>query len=220
MYYMREPDFAKLREEMVYYQILKRGLTDKKILDAFRNIPRHLFVPEEKRHLAYEDYPLPIGEGQTISQPYIVALMTQLLDIRGREKVLEIGTGSGYQAAILFYLGARVYGTERIATLVKKAEKVLTLLDLEIAIKVADGTLGWQEESPYDRIIVTAAAPSISPCWLEQLVVGGKLVVPLGNVLHQDLTVVEKISQDKTKQEIACGCMFVPLIGKYGFRDT
>lgn len=215
---MREMDFKVLREEMVTNQIAKRGITDQRVLEAFRNVTRHLFVPENKKSLAYEDYPLPIGQDQTISQPYIVALMTELLDVKKGDRILEIGTGSGYQAAILSYLGAKVYSIERFAVLAKNAKELLDSLQYYVEITVGDGTLGWQEHSPYDKIIITAAAPSISPCWIEQLVVGGKIVVPLGTAFGQDLTLIEKIEEGNIKQTAVCGCVFVPLIGKYGYK--
>lgn len=215
---MREMDFKALREEMVVNQIAKRGITDQRVLEAFRNVTRHLFVPENKKSLAYEDYPLPIGQDQTISQPYIVALMTELLDVKRGDRILEIGTGSGYQAAILSYLGARVYSIERLAVLAKNAKELLDSLQYYVEIIVGDGTLGWQEYAPYDKIIITAAAPSISPCWIEQLVVGGRMVLPLGTAFGQNLTLIEKIENDKIRQNAVCGCIFVPLIGKYGYK--
>jgi protein-L-isoaspartate(D-aspartate) O-methyltransferase len=213
---MKEIDFDKLRQEMVINQIAKRGITDQKVLEAFRQVPRHLFIPQNQKYLAYDDYPLPIGVGQTISQPYMVALMTAVLDVRENEKVLEIGTGSGYQAAILAYLSAKVYSIERIAALAAQAKELLSSLNYCVQVKVGDGTLGWQENGPYDKIIVTAAAPVISPSWIEQLKETGKMVVPLGGAFGQDLTVIEKIGRDNIKQTSVCSCIFVPLIGKYG----
>jgi protein-L-isoaspartate(D-aspartate) O-methyltransferase len=213
------PNFDKLRENMVYNQIIRRGITDDKLLNAFREVPRHLFVPLFKRSFAYEDYPISIGEGQTISQPYIVALMTQLCEITKGEKVLEIGTGSGYQAAIIAYLGGEVYTIERIASLAKKAKETLYSLNFKVKIKVGDGSLGWPEYAPYDKIMVTAASPSVSPCWQEQLKIGGRIVLPLGEGMHQDLTVVEKISHSELKKKTVCGCVFVPLIGSYGYKE-
>lgn len=211
-------DYNVLRERMVYEQILRRGIGDCRILKAFSDVPRHLFVPEHKRKFAYEDYPLSIGEGQTISQPYMVALMTEALGIEKGERILEIGTGSGYQSAILFCMGADVYSIEIISSLARGAESVLDSLEYKIKIKAGDGSLGWQEYAPYDRIIVTAASPVVSPCWQEQLKRGGKIVLPLGGTFHQDLTVVEKISKDKIRQSQVCGCIFVPLVGKYGYK--
>jgi protein-L-isoaspartate(D-aspartate) O-methyltransferase len=215
---MKEIDFAKLREEMVIHQIANRGVSDPGVLQAFRSVPRHLFVPEEKRHLAYEDYPLPIGKEQTISQPYIVALMTESSGIQKGDKVLEIGTGSGYQAAILSYLGAQVYSIERIAFLAETAKELLVSLGYNANVMVGDGTLGWSKDAPYDKIIVTAAAPSIPLPWIEQLKLGGRIVVPLGGSFGQDLTLAIKVSPDNLKTSVICSCLFVPLIGKYGYK--
>lgn len=216
---MEDYDFNKLREQMVSYQIASRGITDEKVLGAFRAVARHSFVPSSQLKSAYEDYPLPIGAGQTISQPYIVALMTKVLEINGGEKVLEIGTGSGYQAAILAHLGAEVYSIERIPALAAKAKQTLCALGYSVMVEAGDGTLGWPEHAPYDRIIVTAAAPSVSSCWIEQLLIRGKIVLPEGAPLHQQLMVVTKISGDSVKKESICGCIFVPLIGKYGYKE-
>ncbi|UCC96259.1 MAG: protein-L-isoaspartate(D-aspartate) O-methyltransferase [Candidatus Omnitrophota bacterium] len=204
---------------MVHNQIFRRGITEQKILAAFTDVPRHLFVPLSKRNSSYEDYPLSIGAGQTISQPYIVALMTKVLDVCEGQKVLEIGTGSGYQAAILAHLGVEVYSVERISSLAHNAKETLARLGYSVRIHVGDGTLGWQEHSPYERIVVTAATPGVSPYWMKQLNVGGKLVVPLGGPLRQDLTVAQKVSDNDIQEDIVCGCMFVPLIGKYGYRE-
>jgi protein-L-isoaspartate(D-aspartate) O-methyltransferase len=215
---MRELDFKKLREEMVDKQIAQRGVDNPRVLEAFRQVPRHLFVPQNHRQLAYQDYPIPIGEGQTISQPYIVALMSELLEVKKGHKILEIGTGSGYQAAILSYLGAKVYSVERIAILAQTAKVLLDSLRYPVEILIGDGTLGWQEYAPYDRIIVTAAAPAVSSHWIEQLILGGRIVMPLGGAFGQDLTFIEKIEKDKIKQTTVCGCIFVPLIGKYGYK--
>jgi protein-L-isoaspartate(D-aspartate) O-methyltransferase len=211
-------DFDSQREQMVSEQILGRGIRDQQVLDAFRNVPRHLFVPQENREFAYQDYPLPIGENQTISQPYIVALMTQELEVKKGDKVLEIGTGSGYQAAILNHLGAKVYSVERVPSLAEKASETLHSLGYDVEVKAGDGTLGWEENSPYDRIIVTAAAPVICSPWIEQLKIGGKIVLPLGMPLHQELTVVKKVNEGDVEKSVVCGCVFVPLIGKYGYK--
>lgn len=212
---MKDDVFAALREEMVRRQILSRGIDDPKILKAFRSIPRHLFVPEGQRKSAYGDFPLPIGEGQTISQPYIVALMTLCLGLSRGVKILEIGTGSGYQSAICAFLGAQVYSVERFSSLARRAGEVLGSLGLEALIKEGDGTFGWPEQAPYDRIIVTAATDKIPSRLLEQLKIKGKMVIPLGPKFQQELTVVEKLSLDKIREEKVCGCIFVPLVGKY-----
>ena len=212
-------DFEKLRKEMVKNQILRRGIKNQKVIEAFLNVPRHLFIPEEFRESSYLDSPVSIGEGQTISQPYIVALMTELLDPKENDKILEVGTGSGYQAAILSYMGAKVYSIERIEKLAKRAKEILDLLGYKVNIKIGDGTLGWEEEALFDKIIVTAASPIISPHWKSQVKIGGRIVLPLGESLYQDLVVVNKISESEFRKESICGCVFVPLIGKYGYKD-
>jgi len=208
-----------LREKMVEAQLLSRGIKDERVLEVFRKVPRHQFIPKELINSAYVDSPLPIGEGQTISQPYMVALMTECLCLKGGEKVLEIGTGSGYQAAILAELVKEVYSIERIESLAIKAKERLESLGYKnIKIKVDDGTLGWPEFSPYEGIIVTAAAPQIPPPLLEQLRDRGLLVIPLNGRSSQILTVIEK-SKDEFKSKEVCGCVFVPMIGKYGWKD-
>jgi len=202
---------------MVDEQLIPRGIKNQKVLDAFCKVERHKFIPEEARGSAYADFPVPIGEGQTISQPYIVALMTECLDLTGQEKVLEIGTGSGYQAAILAELSKEVYSIERFGSLAKRAEALLNELGYaNIKIKVCDGTLGWQEEAPFERIIITAASPRIPLPLTEQLKEGGRLILPLGENFSQVLTVVEK-KNDKLESVQVCGCVFVPLVGKYGY---
>ena len=184
-------DYDKEREHMVESQLVRRGIKDRRVLDAMRQVPRHLFIPKDMRDLAYCDGPLPIGQGQTISQPYIVALMTELLELTGQEKVLELGTGSGYQAAILSRLVSQVYSVERHAALAEQAEKVFAQLGYDnIVIKVGDGTLGWPEHSPYDAIIVTAAAPDIPQPLTDQLADGGRLVAPVGSRWSQVLAKV------------------------------
>lgn len=214
---MKKDVFAALREEMVSEQILSRGIDDNRILEAFRSIPRHVFVSDQQKRFAYNDCPLPIGNEQTISQPFMVALMTLHLGIEAETLVLEIGTGSGYQAAILAFLGAQVYTMERFTSLAGQAKKVLDSLRMEVQIKEGDGTLGWPEHAPYDRIIVTAGSSLIPPQLIEQLRVGGRMVIPLGERFHQDLTIVDKVSQDEIKEERVCGCIFVPLVGEYGW---
>jgi len=204
---------------MVKHQIVLRGITEPRVVEAFSSVPRHLFIPQYRQVFAYNDYPVSIGEGQTISQPYIVALMTQLLDVSQGQKVLEIGTGSGYQAAIFSHMGAKVYSIERIDSLAQKAKETLDSLGYDVEVYVGDGTLGWPQHAPYDRIIVTAASPQISPCWGEQLAVGGKIVLPLGNLFYQTLTVGEKTVEGEIKAKAHSGCVFVPLIGKYGYRE-
>lgn len=209
---MKQDNFEKLRERMVSQQIFARGLTKETILEAFRSVPRHCFVLKEQETSAYNDHPLSIGCQQTISQPYIVALMTDKLKAQAGMRVLEIGTGSGYQTAILSFLGLRVYSLERIGELADKAKKLLDFLGYPAIIEVADGTLGWPQDSPYDRIIVTAAAERIPKALIGQLKIGGRLVMPVGSWLHQDLTIVDKLSEKDTKAEKICGCIFVPLV--------
>jgi protein-L-isoaspartate(D-aspartate) O-methyltransferase len=216
---MKESDFEYLRQQMVINQIFKRQIDDPEILEAFRQVKRQLFVPEEQRKAAYDDCPLPIGQNQTISQPYIVALMTKILDISPGMSVLEVGTGSGYQAAILSVLGAKVYGVERIPSLAKKAKELLDSLGYKIEIRTGDGTLGWPEYAPYDRIIVAAASPKIPQTLIEQLKIAGKLVIPLEGRFHQDLTLVDKVSKSNIKTKVISGCVFVPLIGKHGHKE-
>jgi protein-L-isoaspartate(D-aspartate) O-methyltransferase len=202
---------------MVKGQLKARGIDDQRLLDAFCCVERHKFVPEKYRDSAYADYPIPIGEGQTISQPYIVAVMTESLSLTGNEKVLEVGTGSGYQTAILAKLAGMVYTIERISSLAKSAEQLFGELGISnIKLKIGDGTLGWPQEAPFDRIIITAATPVVPLPLIEQLKDSGKLVAPLGESSHQILTLVEKESGSCTYKQL-CGCMFVPLIGEYGF---
>jgi len=215
---MRENDYHKLRKRMVEEQLILRGINDKSILEAFLNIPRELFVSPQLRKFAYADRPLPIGYNQTISQPFMVALMTQLLHPQKGEKVLEIGTGSGYQAAILCYLGCKVFSIERIKELAEIAKKRLEELNFKVKIKIDDGTLGWEEFSPFDKIIVTAGAKIIPPPLFSQLKEGGRLVIPVGDLYHQELIVIDKKGKDKYIKNNAGGCIFVPLVGKYGFK--
>jgi len=211
---MKNSDFASLRQSMVLSQIARRGIVDQRLLDAFEKVPRHLFVPQAQRDSSYEDCPLPIGCGQTISQPYIVALMTQVLSLEPGIKVLEVGTGSGYQAAILAELGAEVYTIERFKELSERAQTVFEQLGYKITTAIGDGSLGWSRYAPYDRIIVTAATPIIPEALKQQLKIGGMLAIPLGGHFHQDLTIVHKESEADMRQERICGCIFVPLVGK------
>ena len=210
-------NYEKEREHMVESQLARRGIKDKRVLDAMRQVPRHLFVPKDTRGLAYCDGPLPIGQGQTISQPYIVALMTELLELTGQEKVLELGTGSGYQAAILSRLVGQVYSVERHAALAEQAEKVLAQLGYDnVVISVGDGTLGWPEHSPYEAIIVTAAAPDIPQPLMEQLADGGRLVAPVGSRWSQVLAKVKRQGETLVREHLTA-VAFVPLVGKYGW---
>lgn len=204
---------------MVQDQIVARGIKNPKVVEAFKSVPRHLFVSKDQQAAAYGDYPLPIGFEQTISQPYMVALMTEILDLKAGLKILEVGTGSGYQAAILAFLGLRVYSVERIPQLADKAGKIINSLGYRVNIKTGDGTLGWSEHALYDRIIVTAAASEMPKNLIEQLGLEGKLAIPVGGGFHQDLTVVNKLSLEELKEEKICGCIFVPLLGSYGHKD-
>ncbi|CAD7773539.1 Protein-L-isoaspartate O-methyltransferase [Candidatus Methanoperedenaceae archaeon GB50] len=212
--------FSLAREWMVRDQIEARGIKDKRLLKVMRKIPRHLFVDEALRDQAYNDYPLPIGEGQTISQPYIVALMTEALELKGQEKVLEIGTGSGYQTAILAELAQSVFTIERVPTLMQRAKAILDSLGyFNVAYKTGNGTLGWPEVAPFQGIIVTAAAPEIPQPYVEQLDIGGKLVIPLGDKFSQVLYKIMKLPDGRIKKEYLCGCRFVPLVGIYGWSE-
>jgi protein-L-isoaspartate(D-aspartate) O-methyltransferase len=207
--------------KMISSQLISRGIKDERILKAMEKIPRHLFVDEGLQGQAYADNPLPIGDRQTISQPYIVALMTEALELTRNDKVLEIGTGSGYQAAILAELADRILSIERIASLADRARKLLEFLGYyNVLIRVGDGTYGWREEAPFDAIIVTAGAPEIPQTYLEQLAVGGRLVVPVGDRFTQTLMKVTRLSDKPGDIEMKDlgGCRFVHLIGEYGWK--
>jgi protein-L-isoaspartate(D-aspartate) O-methyltransferase len=211
--------YERQREEMVRSQIEARGIKDPDVLAAFRRVPRHLFVSEALRDQAYGDYPLPIGEQQTISQPYIVAEMTQALELHQDDRVLEIGTGSGYQAAILSQIVYRVYTIERIRSLHIQARSLFDKLQYHnIVTRYGDGTKGWQQESPFDAIIVTAGAPEIPEILGNQLVVGGRLVVPVGNQHTQELIKIDRRG-NRFQQTNLGGCRFVKLVGEHGWRD-
>ncbi len=214
-------NFDIARKRMVQEQIIGRGITNPRLLDVFQKIPRHLFVQEAMAVQAYSDGPLPIGEKQTISQPYIVALMTDLLELTSNDHVLEIGTGSGYQTAILASLVRRVWTIERIRPLAMQARKVLdTLHLLNVNIKVGDGTLGWPEEGPFDAILVTAGAPAIPETLAAQLAPGGRLVIPVGDESSQTLLRIRKAADGTLSQETGIGCRFVPLIGQQGWHTN
>ncbi|MBN1621767.1 MAG: protein-L-isoaspartate(D-aspartate) O-methyltransferase [Endomicrobiales bacterium] len=200
---------------MIKTQLIPRGISDKRVLDAIRKVKRHLFVTKAFQDTAYFDHPLPIGEGQTISQPYMVAWMTELLNLKGTEKVLEIGTGSGYQTAVLSELAKHVFTIERIETLSINAQKILNDLNYKnISFKIGDGTEGWQNEAPFDRILITAGSPVVPAPLLKQLSEGGKLLIPLGERFAQNLTMVEKKDGKMTTKELGA-CVFVPLIGRH-----
>ncbi len=208
-----------MRRDMVETQIAGRGITEKRVIDAFLKVPRERFVPENLREYAYEDGPLSIGAGQTVSQPYMAALMTASLNLEKGMKVLEIGTGSGYQSAILAQMGCEVYSVERIASLAETAENVLKPLGYSVKIKVDDGTLGWEEYAPYDRIIVTAGGPAIPPPLFAQLKESGKMVMPVGDTVYQDLMLVTKTGGRMAKENLG-GCQFVPLKGAEGWKES
>jgi len=211
-------DYRNLRRQMVESQLIPRGINDPRVIEAFLKVPRHRFVEPALERSAYDDNPLPIGGWQTISQPYMVALMTQALKLRGTERVLEIGTGSGYQAAILAELAAQVFTVERIEKLARRARQILDELKYHnIAVKIGDGTLGWAEHAPYDGIIVTAGAPQIPKTYWDQLAEGGRLAIPVGDSFTQTLKVIVK-QDGKPKETDYGGCVFVPLVGKYGWR--
>jgi protein-L-isoaspartate(D-aspartate) O-methyltransferase len=207
------------RKRMVETQLIPRGIHDPLVLKAMEKVPREAFVPEDLRESAYGDNPLPIGEGQTISQPYIVALMTQALELKGSENVLEIGTGSGYQAAVLAEIVKELYTVERVAPLSEKAQQILEKLGYEnIHSKIFNGTLGWPEHSPYDAIMVTAGAPEIPGSLIEQIGEGGRLVIPVGDRLGQDLLKIRK-TRGKTVTEDLGAVRFVNLVGEYGWKE-
>jgi protein-L-isoaspartate(D-aspartate) O-methyltransferase len=209
------------RKKMVQEQIVARGISDRRVLDAMLRIPRHIFVQEAFSAQAYSDTPLPIGEKQTISQPYMVALMTEMLALTGSEKVLEIGTGSGYQAAVLAMLADRVCTVERIRPLALRARKCLDSLRLfNVMLKINDSDdspVGWEEEAPFDAIMVTAGAPEVPTVLTDQLAPGGRLVIPVGSEADQRLIKVVKHTDGTLETDLSVGCRFVPLIGKNGW---
>jgi len=202
---------------MIEEQLVRRGITDERVIAAMRRIPRHLFVEEALRDRAYGDHPLPIGEGQTISQPYIVAQMTSLLALVGTEKILEVGTGSGYQTAVLAALARRVCSIERLPSLAVRARSLVEGLGISnVWIRVGNGTLGWPDEAPFDRILIAAGAPAVPPPLVQQLGAGGRMVLPVGDLTNQTLTMVEQGAG--TMQTTTWGdCTFVKLVGKYAW---
>jgi protein-L-isoaspartate(D-aspartate) O-methyltransferase len=209
--------YAELRASMVLNQIERRGIIDEKILTAMHEIPRHLFVPKEYWGDAYADHPLPIGGGQTISQPYIVAFMTNVLDLKEDDNVLEIGTGSGYQAAVLSRLVKKVHTIERISELAERAHQTFVEMGLlNIEVHVADGSLGWIEKAPYQAILVTAAAPQAPKALLDQLDESGRMVIPVGSRFHQELELWRKQKTKLHRQEVL-PVVFVPLYGEHGW---
>jgi len=214
---MDELEFKKARELMVQSQLVPRGVKDKRVLDAMLRIPRHEFVPPKYRNRAYDDCALPIEEGQTISQPYMVASMTELLQLTGTETVLEIGTGSGYQSAVLSRLSSRVYTVERICPLGDSARERLARLGFNnVEVIAGDGSMGLPEHTPYDRIIVTAGSPKLPEPLTEQLTEGGIMVIPVGTETSQSLIRVKK-SEGRLSEDYHTPCVFVPLVGKHAW---
>ena len=212
-------DWERLAARMVDTQLAPRGITDGRVLDAMRSIPRHIFVGPGMEQSAYGDHAMPIGHGQTISQPYMVALMTQELELSGSERVLEVGTGSGYQTAILGRLAEQVFSIERVRPLAERARELLESLKISnVAVMIGDGTVGWSEYAPFDRIIVTAGAPNVPESLLEQLGDPGIMVIPVGTQGMQELQVVVK---DRGATTVHAGgtCVFVPLVGREGWEE-
>ncbi len=207
------------RANMIEHQLRRRGITDQRVLDVMAAVPREKFIPEDMWSDAYADRPLPIGKGQTISQPYMVAIMSQALELQGNEKVLEIGTGSGYQTAILAELADKVFTVERVRELGRAAEKRLAALDYyNVLVRISDGTHGWTEEAPFDAIVVTAGAPEAPKTYLEQLKIGGRLVIPIGTRQSQTLYCYIRERNRIVKEDYG-RCVFVPLVGHYGWED-
>lgn len=202
---------AQQREEMVRVQLAERGILDLRLLDAMRRVPRHEFIPENFRIDAYGDHPLPIGEGQTISQPYIVAAMLEQLALQATDRILEIGTGSGYVTALLSLLCAEVYSVERHASLAAAAESTLRRLEYHVKIKVGDGSQGWPEHAPFDAILVSAATSEMPPALFAQLREGGRMMAPIGPPSSQELQLIRKVG-GQAAVEILEGCRFVPLV--------
>ncbi|MDH7499298.1 MAG: protein-L-isoaspartate(D-aspartate) O-methyltransferase [candidate division NC10 bacterium] len=212
-------DYEIARERMVTEQLIGRGIKDPRVLAAMRRVPRHLFVEEALAARAYGDYPLPIGEKQTISQPYMVALMTEALSLQPKDRVLDIGTGSGYQTAILAELCSKVFSIERIKILAERAERILSELGYSnYLIRVGDGSNGWKEEAPFEGIMVTAGAPRVPQALLDQLSEGGRLVIPIGDEFSQSLTKIVREGGEYRYSNLT-GCIFVKLIGDQGWKD-
>jgi protein-L-isoaspartate(D-aspartate) O-methyltransferase len=212
-------DWESARNGMVETQLVTRGISDERVLRVMRDVPRHLFVGPGMEQSAYGDHALPIGEGQTISQPYMVAVMTQELRLNGSERVLEIGTGSGYQTAVLARLAEQVFSVERVRSLAERARKTLDELRISnVAIIVGDGTVGWSEFAPFDRIMVTAGAPEVPASLSEQLADPGVMVIPVGTQGYQELRIVER-KDGRLTERGGGGCVFVPLLGKEGWAD-
>lgn len=212
--------YSIARRRMVQEQVVARGVSDQRVIDAMLQVPRHLFVPEALAAQAYSDFPLPIGERQTISQPYMVGVMSEALQLKGGEKVLEVGTGSGYQAAVLALLARQVFSLERIPLLARQARRTLDNCGFaRVNVRVTDGTFGWENEAPFDGIVVTAGAPSIPDTYRAQLTIGGRLVIPVGDRVSQVLMRVTRLNEKSFREERLFGCRFVPLIGDHGWRE-
>ena len=216
----RDP-YAARRQQMVEEQLERREITDPRVLEVMRTLPRHLFVDKALRDRAYSDHPLPIGHQQTISQPYIVALMTEALGLKGSEKVLEIGTGSGYQAAVLARLCRNVFTIERLASLARRVRAVWDAIDLHnIALRIGDGSIGWSAYAPFDGIVVTAASPELPQPLIDQLSAeGGRLVIPVGTQEVQQLRIITRQGEELQVREEAA-VTFVPLVGRYGWKGA
>jgi len=215
----RDRELAASRERMLSDDLVGRGIRDAAVLRAMREVPREKFLPPGMEQYAYEDSPLPIAEGQTISQPYIVAYMVEALELRGRERVLEIGTGSGYAAAVLSLCAAEVYTVERIPLLAETArERMKSLGFRNVTVHLGDGTMGWPDHAPYDAIVVTAGAPDVPVELTEQLAPGGRLVIPVGATPYlQELVRVRRPAEGELRRENLCAVRFVPLIGEQGW---
>ena len=210
--------YEKERQELVDI-ISEKEISDIYVLKAISEVERHKFVPEILLAHAYKDVALPIGYGQTISQPYTVAFMTQSLKVKPNSKILEIGTGSGYQAAILYKMGTNVYSIERQFEIYERTRKLLDKLQIRVNTKCGDGTIGWEEFAPYDGILVTAGSPNVPPSLMKQLAVGGKLVIPVGDKVSQRLKIITKVDEDKFETVDIPEFVFVPLIGKEGWKQ-
>lgn len=214
-----EETLEHLRNKMVKEQLSGRDIREARLLDVFRKVPRHRFIDPLNQENAYGDFPLEIGSGQTISQPYIVALMVQFINVNSGDRVLEIGTGSGYETAILGELSKEVFSVERIRSLAEKAEKILSQLGyINIKINVGDGTLGWQDFAPFDKIIVAASSPDVPRPLIDQLAPGGSMVIPIGPRLSQRLVIIEKSTQGHIIKKEGSSCIFVPLIGEHAWK--
>ena len=214
-----EEKFERARSEMVQTQLFERGIRSPRVLAAMGEVPRHLFVPERVRHLSYSDGPLAIGENQTISQPYVVGLMTELLSLEGEEKILEIGTGSGYQAAVLARLANQVFTVEQYQVLADRAREILRRAGVEnVSVFVGDGSAGLPEYAPYDAVVITAAAPEIPRSLLEQLADGGRLVLPVGGKRGQQLQLIRRSGNRFSRKKLV-PVAFVPLRGRYGWSE-